>query len=220
MPDILLATAKGLAGIPGLAPVFNPLITLREEEKLAKANEVLMERISQGQEVSREALRDILVAVLDIREDNQAIQQQMVAGLYAVFKLLLRQQDLLGTLVPGQKHSTGTAALEDAISSLVQDNQRILAAEGLVTLEALRDELTRLFSDEVGTLLAIVQPAGLPQGLVAVNAPPIQAYWKFLQAFEGLDGIDKSRVSQAVARAKPGSELFRAWASLYSSCDR
>ena len=39
--------------MPGLAPVVNPLVALRDEEKAAQANEVLLEKISEGLEVSR-----------------------------------------------------------------------------------------------------------------------------------------------------------------------
>ena len=56
MPDILYAISKALAGVPGLAPFFNPLIALREEEKATTANAMLLQRISEGHEISREAL--------------------------------------------------------------------------------------------------------------------------------------------------------------------
>ncbi len=219
MPDILVAIAKGLAGVPGLAPVFNPLIALREDEKTAKANEVLLEKISEGHEVSREAVGDIVVGILGIREDNQAMRQQMVGGFYAVLKLIQDQQHRIDGLEQQQGPSLSATNLEEEISSLIQENRNVLAGEGLVTRESLRDELVRLFADDVRTLLAIAQPAGFPKGWVATNVKPILAYYDFLEVCEGLEDRQIVRITHALARKMPGSTLLRAWAAMYASYD-
>ena len=219
MPDILVAIAKGLAGVPGLAPVFNPLIALREDEKTAKANEVLLEKISEGHEVSREAVGDIVVGILGIREDNQAMRQQMVGGFYAVLKLIQDQQHRIDGLEQQQGPSLSATNLEEEISSLIQENRNVLAGEGLVTRESLRDELVRLFADDVRTLLAIAQPAGFPKGWVATNVKPILAYYDFLEVCEGLEDRHNVRITHALARKMPGSTLLRAWAAMYASYD-
>lgn len=219
MPDVLLAIAKGLAGVPGLAPVFNPLVSLRDDEKAAKANEALLEKISEGHEISREALDEILAGLLGIREDNQALQQQIVGGFYAVFKLVMQQQDRIG--IPGRQEQSSTSApnLEKTISAIIQQNKSSLATEGLVTFEALRDELVHRFGDDVATLLAIAQPAGFPKGWVAQKVAPIQAYFQFLETFNNLEKPQQARITQAIARNIPGSDLLRAWAMVYAHDD-
>lgn len=218
MPDLLLAIAKSLAGVPGLAPVFNPLISLRDDEKSAKANKALLEKISEGHEISREALDEILVGILGIREDNQAIQHQIFAGFYAVLKLILQHQDRFGMLGQ-QQPPTSATNLDEEVSALVQQDEPLLVSEGLVTVEALRDELVRCFSAEVGTLLAIAEPAGFPKGLMAKEVPPIQAYYKFLGAFDNQTTRQKAQITRAIARKIPGSDLFRTWAAIYASSD-
>ena len=164
MPDVLLAIAKDLAGVPGLAPVFNPLVALREDEKTAKANEALQEKLFDGREVSREALDDILAGILGIREDNESIWQQMVGGFYAVLKLVQDQKYRIDALQRQQRPSISATNLEEEVSALIEENGNLLAGEGLVTRVSLRDERVRLFCDDVRTLLAFAQPAGFPKG--------------------------------------------------------
>jgi len=217
MADLLLAVAKGLAGVPGLAPIFNPLVALREEEKVDQANAILMKKISEGHEVSHEALDDLLVGLLGIRVDNQAIRQQMIGGFHAIIKLILHQQNQ--TKIPERTNQSLTSMLnlEKEIFVLIQENKSNLAAAGLVTLEALRDELVRLFSDDVRTLLSIAQPAGFPKGWVPTTVTPIQAYSDFLEVCEGLENPQKAQIAQALVRKKPGSTLLRTWSAMYSS---
>lgn len=217
MPDILLAIAKGLAGVPGLAPVFNPLVSLREEEKAAKANDALLAKLSDSREISRETLSDILAGILDIRADNQVIRQQMVDGFYAALKLVQQNHERISLLEEQPQLAPGVTNLEEQVCALIHENKATLATEGLLTLESLQDELVRCFSGDVGTLLAIAQPAGLPKGWVPTTVKPIQAYNDFLEAFEGLESASKARIARAIAKKKPGSELFRAWAAIYAS---
>lgn len=218
MPDLLLAITKALAGVPGLAIAFNPLIALREEEKATAANARLLQQLSQGHEITREALDEILVEVLDTREDNRIIREQMVTGFYTVLKLIVHAHSEstarpeLNNLLSGNTHN-----VEEGVSSMVQRNTTLLASEGLITQEGVRDELVRLFGDDVKTLLAVVQPAGFPKGWVPTNVTPIQAYYTFLETCEGLPSEQRARVARALARKKPGSVVLDKWSALWSS---
>ena len=216
MADVLLAITKGLAGVPGLGPIFNPLVALRDEEKAARANEVLLEKISEGHEISKETLDGVLVQLLGIHADNQAIRQQMIGGFHAVIGLILQQQeDQINISDRNNESLIDAPNLEEAISALIQGNTSRLAAASLLTIEALRDELVSRFSGGVATLLAIAQPAGFPKGWVAEKIPPIQAYYQFLEQFYNLEKPQQARITRAISQNIPGSRLLRTWSEVY-----
>jgi hypothetical protein len=219
MPDILLAISKALASVPGLGPVFNPLISLREEEKATAANAALLQKLSQGSEISREALDEILAEVVGARQDNRLIREQVVTGFYAVLKLAViggRRQFVDGSELHNLLHGSAEEA-EERVLALVQANTNLLSSQGLITQSVVRDELVRLYSDDVRTLLAVAQPAGFPKGWVPTNVAPIQAYYLFLETCEGLPSEQRARVARALARKMPGSAVLDKWAALWSS---
>jgi len=182
------------------------------------ANAKLLQLLSQGHEISREALDEILTEVIGAPQDNRLIREQMVAGFFAALKLVVDAQRhsvegaKLDRFLSGNGHEVG-----EGLSALVQENAALLASEGLVTQEAVRDELVRLFADDVRTLLAIAQPSGFPKGWVNTNAAPIQSYHAFLETLEGLPGEQRARVARALAMKKRGSALLDKWAAICGS---
>lgn len=218
MPEVLLAVAKALAGVPGLAPVFNPIIALREDEKAATVNSALIVKISEEHEVTREMLRVILNEHTEIRNANMALKEQLISGFYAFFRLISIQNSQILDLMQMQSSTLPLhQVLEERISRFMQENEHHLAEYGLVTREVLRDELVRLFSDDVKTFLAVVQPAGFPKGWVPTNVAPIQAYYAFLERCEGLERQQVAHIARSLSDRMPGSPVMRTWADMYDS---
>ena len=215
MPDILLAVAKGLAGIPGLAPVFSPLVSLREEEKSAESNAMLLAAIDEGAVASQDALDEVLVAARGIHEDNTLFRAQMEDGVHAVLNLLRSRHDLLLAAAAEDLSADAVGTLEQGVSDLVAQHADVLIGEGPVTREALIDELVRLFTD-ANMLLTIVDNAGFPRGEVTTNAAPRRVYAEFLQACEGLEPRRVAGIAAALARRRPGSALLGRWSDTYA----
>lgn len=214
MPDILLAISKALTGVPGLAPVFNPLIALREEEKAKEANAILLTKLKDGEEITRNALDRLLLEVLGAREENRVIHEQMVSGFYAVLTLLSAQQGRISGITLPTLLSGSTDEMREGIAELLDKHGSSLSSEGVVTRETVQEELVRLFSSDVKTLLAIAHPVGFPKGFVPTDATPIQAYHIFLQTCDGLSKKQRARIARALARKMPGSAVLNTWAEL------
>jgi hypothetical protein len=216
-PDILLAISKSLAGVPGLAPIFNPLIALREEEKTERANAVLLAKLTEGEKITRDALGTLFAEVLDARAENHVIHEQIVSGFYAVLTLLNTQQ-MHSQCGPRIEKSTllsgSTLEMQQGITDLLEQNQALLSREGVLTREAVQEEIVRLFSGNVKMLLAIVDAVGFPRGFVPVDVPPIQAYHAFLQTCDGLSKKQRARIAKALALKMPGSKVLDTWAKL------
>ena len=214
MASVMRAIAKALATIAG--PAGFPAefaISLYDDEKSEKRTTELMEKIAEGHELTREAIEGIF----DSRKEYKELRNQLVLGFHGVLRLLVENQQVLKSLLEERDRGASDNEMADRIAPLVMDRQADLAKQGLITETVIIDELVYLYDEKVGYFLSVVQPAGLPGGVVAINVTPKEVYRSFILTVRGLTDEQNATIFTALFRDRPGSEVFRVRAVFYKA---
>jgi hypothetical protein len=207
MPSLIRAIAKALAKLAG--PVGAPVefaLSLYDDERSEKRNAELTSKIVEGHALTREAIAEIF----ELKEGYSTVRAQLVSGFHTALQLLMEDHEIVKSLKANQGD-----VQDSIITPLLRQNLQRFASGSFLTEQKVIDELTHLYSMDIDYFLAIVYPAGFPQGMLTHHAPPKATFLGFVHALRGCLNESKASIYNALSNDKPASEILRVAASLY-----
>ncbi|NES77172.1 MULTISPECIES: hypothetical protein [unclassified Okeania] len=192
--NYLKASAKAGRVFAGpLAPLFEGVLSLYEDEQIENREAKLDEMISKVENVSRETLEEIFEARTDIKE----LREQFILGMEICFSVLAKNTALLSS-----------PDLEENLPFLMEPYREKLEASGLITDEVLADELYKFYEKDTRLFLAHIS-ADFPVGELRTNEALPVVISNFLSRCSGQGLNQQAKIFNALSKKNPGSEPLK-----------